>query len=340
MATSTERFSPELGGSRDLAYVPAQGRRLTEYEAVSCYTQPGVEGGGMQEPGHYLLRENGRPIFDLDSTKLKLDNWYLFRDPNQLWQRGYYQTQARAERSIEAATQTALASGLMAEVDPQWVNYGLARVYLPFAHLEYGLFRTFNPAAREALSDTLGNVLVFNAGDKLRHAQAISLLGLDLEGCFEGFSCTSGRAGWLDDDVWQPVRQLVEGVMAIIDWCEAILAVNAVVEPLLGEPLRRLVFTSHAARHGDILTPHVAGTAIDDWRRNSVWTQGFQRFVAESPGGDGNQVIVDGWVSQWTDTLRPVADGFFAQLEKELGASSLAASARRIGEAEQARVVV
>ena len=192
-------FPDGLAGVRDFDYITPKGRRLTEYEAVTCYTEPQSCGGGLQGPGEFYLRPDGRAVFDVDSTAMRSDDWFAFRDPNQLWQRPYYSMQSQAEKSIEAATQTAVGAGLLTSVDRAWLDGGLARSYLPFAHLEYGLFATLNPAARESLSDTLNNVLVFNATDKLRHAQAIVLLGMDLEAAIEGFDARVGRAMW-----WRP----------------------------------------------------------------------------------------------------------------------------------------
>jgi hypothetical protein len=237
-----------IAGKRDFDYITPKGRRLTEYEAVTCYTQPQPVVGGLQRAGELMLRNDGRPIYDLASTKLQADDWFAFRDPNQMWQRPYYDLQAEAERAIDRATNLAVSTGMLGSVDPAWLSRGVSDTYLPFAHVEYGLFRTLNCAAREALSDTVTQCLVFAASDKLRHAQAISILGLDLEGAVPGFDGTRGRTLWLEDDGWQDLRRLVEELMCITDWGEATAAVNLALEPLVGDPMRRLVFGLHASR--------------------------------------------------------------------------------------------
>lgn len=323
-----------IAGKRDFDYISPKGRRLTEYEAVTCYTQPQPNVGGLQSAGDLMVRNDGRPVYDLASTKLQASDWFAFRDPNQMWQRPYYDLQAEAERAIDRATNLAVSTGMVGSADPAWMSGGVSDTYIPFAHVEYGLFRTLNCAAREALSDTVTQCLVFNASDKLRHAQAISILGLDLEGAVPGFDGTRGRALWLEDDGWQEVRRLVEELMCITDWGEATVAANLAVEPLLGDPMRRLVFGLHAARQGDSIVPVIAGTATADWQRNAGWTIEWCRFVLASD--ETNRAHLEGWRSQWLDRTRLVAEAVFARLEAELGADGLAAHARAAGE-EQAR---
>ncbi|MEW6470779.1 MAG: hypothetical protein AB1679_00735 [Actinomycetota bacterium] len=337
MAT-TERFPPELGGKRDFDYITPKGRRLTEYEAVTCYTQPQVAGGGLQAPGEFQTRPDGRPLFDLASTRLRCDDWFAYRDPNQMWQRPYYVEQAEAEKSIERACEVAFSTGAAGALDPDWVEAGLVGAYFPFSHYEYGLFRGLNMAARESLSDTINSVLVFNAADKLRHAQAISILGLDLESTVPGLDGTAGKKLWLEHADWQPLRRLVEEVMAIRDWCEMVVAVNLVVEPLIGEPMRRLVFQFGAASRRDILVPVIAGTASADWHRNSRAMRELVDFLSESAGGEGNRALIAEWVRAWRERTVPVAQGIFAALEASLPEPDLQARAKVAAEEESQRV--
>jgi methane monooxygenase component A beta chain/propane monooxygenase small subunit len=334
----TEQFPDTLGGKRDFDYVTPKGRRLTEYEAVTCYTQPSVHGGGLQACGDYLLRPDGRPVFDPASTQLRCDDWFAYRDPNQMWQRPYYVTQSEAEKSIERATEVAVATGSIRTVDAHWLQQGLVGAYFPFAHYEYGLFRALNMTAREALSDTLNNVFIFNAADKLRHAQAISILGLDLETALEGFDGTLGKALWLEDPAWQPLRRLTEQAMAIKDWGETVIAINLVIEPLIGEPLRRLVFALSAARHRDLIVPAIAGTATADWHRNAAASRELVSFLADCPQGEDNRKTVAEWLHTWRDHTLPVACNIFEALETSLREPGLQSAAQTAGGEEIRRV--
>jgi len=313
-----------IAGTRDFDYITPKGRRLTEYEAVTCYTQPQPEVGGLQHAGELMLRNDGRPVYDLASTKLRADDWFAFRDPNQMWQRPYYTLQSGVEKSIERTTQVAVSTGAVNAVVPQWIERGLMGAYFPFAHVEYGLFRALNLAARESLSDTVNSILVFNAADKLRHAQAIAILGLDLEAALSGFDGTAGRDRWLTAAEWQPVRRLVEEVMAIQDWCETVVAVSHALEPLLGEPLRRLVFQLAAANRRDTIVPVIAAGATADWHRNIRATRAFLTFLADGSHGHDNRKVISEWSEGWRARTGPVADALIAGLEDHLEEPGLA----------------
>jgi hypothetical protein len=326
-----------LAGSRDFEYVRPHGRKLSEYEAVTCYIQPATRGGGLQLGGDFFLRPDGRPVFDPDESSVKVSDWFSFRDPNQMWQRRYYAEQSRAERFLDAATETFLTTRAFEAVERNWLERGLGEAYLAFAHVEYGLFRAFNSAVREAMSDTVSSVILFNGADKLRHAQAIAILSLDLEGVVEGFDGTRGRHAWLGGEPWEPVRLFLEQLMATRDWCEIVIGVNAVFEPLIGDPLRRVLFSAGAARHGDTLTPVVSGTATRDWQRNARWTTDFIRFVV-SEGEPANERVIADWLHKWTCVASGVADRLFAQLEQALDVRDLCSGAN-LGRGQQEAIV-
>jgi methane/phenol/toluene hydroxylase len=335
---SSERFPEALAGKRDLDYITPKGRRLSEYEAVTCYTQPQVGGGGLQIGGYPQVLRDGRPLFDPDGTRLSRDDWFAYRDPTQTWQRPYYVAQSEAEKAIERATEVAISTGAVRLLEPAWLEAGLIGAYLPFGHFEYGLFRALNVAAREALSDTVTNVVAFNAADKLRHAQAISILGLDLESAVDGFDAGRGKTVWLEDQRWQPLRRLIEEAMAITDWGETIVAVDLVIEPLIGEPLRRLVFALTAAQHRDLIVPVIAATASADWHRSAKAIHELVSFLAEGPGGDTNAEILAGWVGAWRERVTPVAEALFGALGTALGDPTLGDQAKAAGEEEFHRV--
>lgn len=332
---TTGRLPGELAGVRDFDYIVPAGRRLTEYEAVTCYTQPGTTGGGLQSCGEFLLRRDGRPLYDPTSTRLRCDDWYRFRDPNQTWQRPYYAEQAKVEGAIDLATEMALITGAAGEMDALWLDHGLARGYMAFAYVESGLARVLNVAAREALSDTLTTTLAFNTADKLRHAQAIAIYAFDLADSVAGLDAETGRRAWLEDERWQPVRRIVEEAIALDDWGEMIVAVNTVIEPLLCEPLRRIHFGSVAGRHGDRVSPVIAASASRDWLRNRRWTGAFLHFVSES---DRNRSLIAEWFARWSGRVGQVARDLVQGMSTDLEVPEAADAAMAVAEAEQAAV--
>lgn len=293
--------------TRDFTYVASRRRRLSEYEAVTCHTQPDVL---TFDPQGWLLRDvNGRPPWVPESTALKHPNWFQFRDPASHWQRTYVRMQAEQERGIARSAEDAAAHGVFGEFDPVWVREILGRHYRAWAYAEYGLFRAFAVAQREALSDTLGNVYCFEAFDRMRHAQAIVLHLLELEDHVEGFADDGAKAVWLEDPRYQPTRQLVEELVAGNDWGELAVVTNLVFDPILTEVAVSQLVRRFGPFHGDPVTAHLVGTTERDRRRNLAWTQELVRMVTDEsvPQRERNSEIIRDWIVSWTPRVREAA---------------------------------
>lgn len=297
----------EFSGKREFAYIePRQGKRATEYEELTLYVQ--------QDPSQFawagwtLLSAEGRPAWTADSTALRCSNWWAFRDPNKTWQRPYVNLQAEQSRGLERLLTAAAAKGVFADFDPVWCDPILSHHYAACAFFEYGLFRAFSYAQREALADVIGNACVFNAADKIRYAQEISLYGMELAQALPHFSDASAKQTWLTDPLWQGVRENVEKVMVLRDWGEVIVATNLVFEPLIGELVRVEFFLRSAPRNGDSVTPAIIESAELDWERNRKWTLAFARLVLNDPShAVHNREVVQRWIDTWTPlTLKAI----------------------------------
>jgi methane monooxygenase component A beta chain/propane monooxygenase small subunit len=303
---------------RDHAYIPPRKRRLSEYEAVTCYTQPGpdafdIEGWFTLGPG-----PEHRTAWRKESTRLVHPHWWDFRDPSQQWQRTYVRMQAEQERAIERATEDAASAGAFADMDRAWLQDIVAGHYRIWSFFEYALFRAFAVGSREALSDTLGNVLCFQGFDHMRHAQAAVLYLMALEESVEGFKDQGAKERWLDDPDYQPMRALAERLMlSTDDWGELAVAVNLVVAPILADMSMSQLVRRGGPHRGDSVTPFIVSTTERDRRRNLAYTEELVRMVtAESVEGHAaNRDTIVEWIDAWTPpvleaarALRPVFD--------------------------------
>lgn len=299
----------EFSGKREFSYIqPRQGRRATEYEELTLHIQ--------QDPKHFawagwpILTPEGRSTWSEDTTAVRSSDWWVFRDPNKTWQRPYVKLQAEQGRALGRLIETAKARDLFASCDSVWMQDILARHYAACAFVEYGLFRAFSYAQREALSEVVGNPCVFNAADKIRYAQEISLYGMDLAQALPGFSDAEAKSTWLNDPQWQGVRENVERLMVTRDWAEVIVATNVVFEPLVGELLRVEFFLRCAPRNGDSVTPALVESAEGDWERNRKWTRVFLQFLLEDPDhAVPNRQTIQRWIDHWTPVSLTAARG-------------------------------
>ncbi len=295
---------------RDFTYIKPRKRRLSEYEAVSCYTQPDPKVFDRQ--GWYLLTSEGRAAWRPESTRLQHPHWFDFRDPSGLWQRTYVKLQAEQERSIERNVEDAAIAGIFREFDPVWLNQIIGIHYRAWSFFEYGLFRAFSRAQREALADTLGNALCFEAIDRIRHAQSTVLYLMELEANIEGFKDHSGKDHWLYDPAYQPLRKLVESLMATEDWAELAFAVNLIVDPITTEVGVGRMIRHHAPHHGDPITPAIILTTERDRRRNRAWTEELVRMTTTAgiDAAGQNREVIQTWCDRWRPKAIAAAKGF------------------------------
>jgi hypothetical protein len=214
--------------------------------------------------------------------------------------------QGEQERAIDRATEDAASSGALCDMDPIWLAEIIGGHYRAWSFLEYGLFRAFAAAQREALADTVGNVLCFESVDRIRHAQAVVIYLKDLEDAVTGFHDDRGKRRWTHDLCYQPTRALVERLMLeTTDWAELAVVTNVILDPILAEVgLSRLV-RGFGPFHGDSVTPLIVGTVERDRRRNLAWTQEFVRMVtgSEVPAADDNRAVIQHWLDSWTPAV-------------------------------------
>ena len=301
---------------RDHLYITPRKRRLSEYEAVTCYTQPGpdafdIEGWFTLGPG-----PEHRTAWRKESTRLTHPHWWDFRDPAQHWQRTYVRMQAEQERAIERATEDAAAAGAYADLDRSWLTEVIAGHYRIWSFLEYALFRAFAVASREALSDTLGNVLCFQGFDHMRHAQAVVLYLMLLEENIEGFRDQGAKQRWLEDPEYQPMRALAEKLMlGTDDWAEMAVAVNLVVAPILSDVMLSQLVRRGGPHRGDSTTPFIVSTTERDRRRNLAYPEELVRMVTgeKIESAAANRAVIGEWIDAWmpmvleaTRALKPV----------------------------------
>ena len=295
-------------GPREFTYIKAANRRLSEYEALNLFVQP--------IDGHVAGNVAKRSGWPAESTELRSADWYAFRDPAQMWQRPYTKRQAEQERTLERATAALRSGGALHRISGEWAAGILGDLYVPWAYFEHGLFRALSHCSVVALSDVLSVAFVFNAFDKERHAQDILFHQYDLVAAEVPVGHDDRRDLWLHESSIQPARALVEHVNAISDWGEGAVAINLVVEPLLGRFVCNEVLWAGSALHGDFLTPVVLAEAENDRQRNQTWTVAMVgMLLAEPMHADHNREVINRWLGRWYPEVAAVMEALtpFAQ---------------------------
>jgi hypothetical protein len=261
-AVPTSETADGFYSPRELTYIEPAGRRLSDYEAAICHVQPDVD--HYDFGGWLVLAPDGKSLFEQSSTRLVHPDWFQYRDPSALWQRTYMRQQAVEERAVAGLLDSARSNGYFADLDGFWAREILARYHQAYGFFEWGVFLALNRSVRLALSDTLTMMITFTAVDRLRHQQAIAMLGLELEEELGGIPDGLGREAWMTDPALQPARRVVERLMASDDWCEIVIVCGLLVDPLLSTLVGRHFFRRFASVNGDPVTPVIAITAERD----------------------------------------------------------------------------
>jgi hypothetical protein len=295
-------------GPREFLYVKPMGRRISEYEALNLYVLP-LE-TSMDNP---VAKSTGWPA---DTTALRSENFYAFRDPAQRWQRTHVKRQAEQERAIERAMAAARQSGQLTRMAPAWAEGVIGDIYLPTAFFEHGLSRALMHAAGIALSDMLMTAFIFNSSDKERHAQDIVFHHHDLGAAGVPVGADDRHQQWMENPVLQGLRELAERINATPDWGEVALVTNLLVEPLVGRFLFNELLWAGAGPHHDTTTPAILLEAENDRQTNITAMSAFaELLLTDTAAGDHNRQVIEGWITQWypllarvIDSLAPVAD--------------------------------
>ncbi len=292
---------------RDFTYIKPSKRRLSEYEAVSLYVQVDPD---VPRNQYYMRTEEGRSAWRPESTRLKHPHWYDFRDPGRYWQRNYVRMQAEQEHAIDRLVEDAKAAAAFDAMDRGWLDAVLRDHYRVWSFFEYGLFRAFGVAQREALADPIGNALTFQGFDHMRHAQAVVLYLLELEGEIKGFKDEGAKQRWLEAPAYQPLRKIAEELIGFEDWGELCIATNFVVLPLLAEVGVSALLRRHAPTHGDLATPVIILTTERDRRRNIEVAGALAKMCldTDNPDAEANRGVFAEWFAKWQPEVRAATE--------------------------------
>jgi propane 2-monooxygenase small subunit len=294
-------------------YTPKK-RRASLYEDVTVDSQPSIH--RHLNRGWPVQFEDGRGMWSEDSTALRSEDWYEFRDPGQLWERPYYQAGTSYEQLIEGAVRTGRRERAFEDFTAEWVDFLRKHVQTP-AFIDHGIWLALATASRDTLSDTVTHCVALQAAMKQRQAQAYLLYGMDLEEQFGDFPVDRARESFLRDEAWQPARRYVERLRATTDWGERVIATNLCFEPVVGLLIRRELLMRSVRFNGDILTQAISHVAQLEWEWVRGWTVDLVAFVSEdAEHGAANREVISSWLAEWMPLADEAAHGVQAVFEE------------------------
>jgi propane monooxygenase small subunit len=304
---SAEAGSKKFAGSnsRKYNYYQPKGRKGTLYEDVTVDVQPDPERYLAQ--GWIVSFPDGTPAYSDKWTKIKSSDWHKYRDPNGEWERNHYTRQSSIEKQVSLTIKSAKDENQFANLDNTWTKI-LQNHLGASKHPEYGVGMVFQSAQRDGLSQMINNSLLINAADKLRYAQDLALYMGEIASMVE-LDEAAGKDNWLNNPIWQGVREVVETIGASSDWSEQTFAINLVYEPLVGELFRSGFLMQYAASHGDYVTPTIVSTAEADYERNLDYSaEMFDVFFTDPEFGKENIRVAEEWLKKYVPMCEKAAN--------------------------------
>lgn len=292
--------------SRSYNYFTPKKKRATVYEDVTVDVQPDTDRYLSQ--GWIYSFSNSPGGYPLDWTGLKSTDWHAFRDPNEEWEKTIYRNNSNIVRQIQQNLENAKKAKAYDGWSRGWMHF-VERHLGAWMHAENGLgMHVFTAAQRSGPTNMINTAIAVNSTHKLRFAQDLALYNLDLSESIEDFDGSVHRDAWQSDEVWQPVREVVENLTAIEDWAEALFATNLVFEPLVGVLFRSHLVMQIAARNGDYVTPTLVGAGENDYERDVKYTRElFTLLTSDAEHGTGNRRLLQEWTDKWAPMCRNAA---------------------------------
>ena len=282
------------------SHLAARRRKPSEYEIVSAnlhYNDRDANAPYELSPDMFMNTWYKKNTF---GTALKHDDWNAFRDPDEVVYRTYNLMQDGQETYVFGLFDQFNQREHDHLLDARWAG-SLARFYTPARYLFHTVQMASAYVGQVSPASTITNCNYFQMADSFRWLSHTAYRTKELSTVFtdKGFGADE-RQYWENDPVWQGFREMMEKVLTVWDWGEAIIALNLVAKPAIEEAVLRKL--GESARHnGDTLLGLITDAQLIDSDRHRRWLSAFMKMALETPG---NRELIQGWVAKW----EPLAD--------------------------------
>jgi toluene monooxygenase system protein E len=237
-------------------HLAAQQRMPTRYEVVSSrllyYPDAGLS--VSTPPLAFMMRHQlATPLGKLD--------WERFKDPRETTYAAYVSRQRDQEAHLAR-----LLEGPEAPLPAAWLAQ-LARAFAPLRFVYHGLMMAASYAGSMAPGGRLTIALSLQAANELGRVQALARRLALLRERLPALG-DDARLVFERDRAWQPLRRVLEQLLATYDFGEHLAALCLVVKPAL-DSLAFSTFAASAAEHGDRTTAELLGALAHEsrWER-------------------------------------------------------------------------
>jgi len=268
---------------------------------------------------HYRpLWQPEKELNDPSRTAIKMEDWYAFRDPRQMYYGTYVQQRAKmqevAENNYSFFEKRSLINHLSDEVKAKLIRY-----LVPLRHMEQAANLNNMYASSYGYGTAITQACLFNGMDRLGVAQYLSRIGLILDGN-SGDALTEAKLFWMKDELWQGLRACAEEMTVTEDWFEVLIAQDVVADSLIYD----LYYHQFDAWLQDNQAQDVG--MLTEFMQ--VWSKESNRWVdavlkTAAAESDENKALLEQWIMKWKTKLMQSLEAISAEM---LGGDALRAA--------------
>lgn len=230
-----------------------------------------------------------------ENPTLRGSDWESFTDPLETTYTTYVKRQAAREDFVDALFRSIEGTDHDSRLNLEW--FDLLAVSLPVLRFPcHGLQMLAAQVAQLAPTGRIAMLGLFQAADEMRRVQRFACRMRQLQSRDPNFGIES-RQHWQAKAAWQPLRRVIETLLATHDFGEAFVALDLVLKPAFDRVflggLREV-----AEAYGDSLLSKLLFSLEEDAAWHHGWARALLAQVLESDAA--NRAAVGTWIERWT----------------------------------------
>ena len=233
-------------------------------------------------------------LYDVRRTAIKMEDFDQLLDPRQYYYGPYVIQRSKQQESQERNFAFVEKRGLMDPIPDEWKEK-IRKLIIPLRHLEWGANLNSYFMASYGYGTPFTSAASMQGMDRLGNAQYITRIGLALDKNYTGV-LENAKEYWLNLDIWQPMRKLVEDSFVEKDWFELHVLQNFLLDGII-HPLAFDRFEQEVTLHGGAAFAMLTEFMEEWYKESSKWTDATLKVAAAESAE--NKALIESWFEKW-----------------------------------------
>lgn len=234
-------------------------------------------------------------LYDPTISRIVMADWHALKDPRQYYYNSYVLTRARQQEAAEGAFALVESRGLHLTV-PEEMREQILDLLVPLRHAAWGANQNNVLVSGYGFGTPFTQPCLYYGMDCLAVAQYLSRIGLMLGGVD---ALARGKAQWMDNEEWQPLRRLVEDTLVVRDPFELFIAQDVVIDGLLYPLIYDSIIDGRMAQNGAAPVSMLTQFMTDWGKETRKWAISVVKVAAVE--SEANAVIIGDWFRTWSE---------------------------------------